>query len=267
MQRYDKVGSNENYQSLNTNDLRIKDLNISLNAFADLNKYAYRLTINNISFSPNFNFFQLQHLSGSILLSPQLAGINKLHLITKDSDVELSAAISGVDFLNDFSIEKLSVAPLRLSFSSPKLTVDDVTTYVPAMNMFDGIISTELEGSGTFNELLVKKFIIDYHNTSLKAKGVLKKLLDADKMNFDLKITDSYIDPSDPNKFLRNIELPEYKEFGVVKVDTLNYKGGPLDFKTIFVLRTDKGNLSGNASIDLRPAEMIYEANLIIKKS
>ena len=263
LQRYDKVGSTENYQSITTEDLRIRDLNVSFSAFADLNKYIYRLTINNISFNPNFNFFQLQHLSGSILLTPQLAGINKLHLITRDSDVELSAAIQGVDFLEDFSMEKLETAPVRLSFSSPKLTVDDVTTYVPAMKMFDGIISTNLEGSGTFSELLLKKFNIEFNNTSLKANGVLKNLLDADKMNFDIKVYDSYIDPSDPNKLLRDLELPEYLEFGVFKIDTLNYYGGPLDFKTTFAIRTDKGNINGTANIDLRSEEMIYEAKLI----
>lgn len=265
LQRYDKVGSTENYQSITTEDLQIKDLNVSFSAFADLNKYIYRLTINNISFNPNFNFFQLQHLSGSILLTPELAGINKLHLITRDSDVELSAAIVGVDFLEDFSIEKLETAPVRLSFSSPKLTVDDVTTYVPAMKMFEGIISTELEGSGTFKQLSLKKFNINYNNTSLKANGILKDLLDADRMNFNIKVYDSYIDPSDPNKLLRDLELPEYMEFGVFRIDTLNYLGGPLDFKTTFAIRTDKGNLNGIANIDLRSAEMKYDAKFTTK--
>ena len=265
MQRYDKVGSTEYYQSLTTEDLRITDLNVSFNAFADLNKYAYRLTINNISFNPNFNFFQLQHLSGSILLTPQLAGINKLHLITRDSDIELSAAILGVDFLEDFSIEKLEAAPIRLSVTSPKLKVDDVTTFIPPLEMLNGTIAADLEASGTLSELFIKKLNVTYNNTSLKAKANLKNLLDADKMYFDLSINDSYLDPSDPNKLLRNIEIPEYKEFGIIKIDTLNYTGGPLDFKTTFAMRTDKGNLNGNAKINLRSAEMIYEAKLITK--
>ena len=265
LQRYDKVGSNEYYQSINTDDLRINDLNVSFNAFADLNKYAYRLSINNISFNPNFNFFQLQHLSGNILLTPQLAGVNKLNLITRDSDIEVSAAILGVDFLENFSMEKLKTAPVRLNLYSTKLNVDDITTYVPAMKMFDGIISTDMEGSGTFSELTLKKFVINYNNTLLKANGVLKNLLDTDKMNFNVSITDSYIDPSDPNKLLRDLELPEYMEFGVFKIDTLNYNGGPLDFKTTFAIRTDKGNLNGNANIDLRSEEMIYDAKLITK--
>ncbi|MCK7529113.1 MAG: hypothetical protein MZV64_71920 [Ignavibacteriales bacterium] len=197
------------------------------------------------------------------MLTPQLAGINKLHLITRDSDMELSAAILGVDFLEEFSMEKLETAPVRLSFSAAKLNVDDVTTYVPAMKMFDGIISADLEGSGTFNELMVKNFNIDYNNTSLKAKGVLKNLLDTETMNFDLKVTDSYVDPTDPNKFLRELELPEYVEFGIIKIDTLTYYGGPLEFKTTFAIRTDKGNLNGTANLNMRSADMIYDAKLI----
>lgn len=59
MQRYDKVNSKEFYSNLTTDDLRIKNLNLSLSAFADLNKYVYRLTINNISFNPNFKVFNL----------------------------------------------------------------------------------------------------------------------------------------------------------------------------------------------------------------
>lgn len=263
IQRFDKVGSTEYYQSLNTQDLRIKNLNLSINAFADLNKYAYRLTINNFSFNPNFNFFQLENLSGSILLTSQLAGINKLHLITRDSDVELSAAISGVDFLKDFSIEKLETAPIRLSLISTNLNFDDVTTYVPAMKMFDGIISTDLEGSGTLNELSIKKLNINYNNTSLNAKGTLKNLLDPDKMNFEVLISDSYLDPSDPNRLLRDIEIPEYKDFGIVKIDTLSYFGGPTNFKTTFAFGTDKGKLNGSANFDLRSDDMIYDAKLV----
>lgn len=84
-------------------------------------------------------------------------------------------------------------------------------------------------------------------------------------MQFDLSITNSTLDPADPNKLLRNLELPEYKDFGVVKIDTLTYKGGPLDFTTTFAIRTDKGSMNGNAKIDLRPVDMIYEAKLFTK--
>ena len=265
MQRYDKVGSTENYPTLTTEDLRIKNLNLSLNAFADINKYVYRLTINDFSFSPNFNYFQMQHLSGSILLTPQLTGINKLRLITEESDVELSAAISNIDFLKDFSKEKLANAPVRMTLSAPKLNFDDITTFVPPMKMLEGNIVAELEASGTFTELLIKKLNLNYNNTTLNAKANLKNLLDADKMQFDLSITNSTLDPADPNKLLRNLELPEYKDFGVVKIDTLTYKGGPLDFTTTFAIRTDKGSMNGNAKIDLRPVDMIYEAKLFTK--
>lgn len=262
MQQYDKVGSQEFYPTLNTDDLRIKDLNLSLSAFANINEYNYRLTLNDFKFTPNFHFFQMQHLSGTILLSRQLAGINKLHLITRDSDVEFSAAVQGVDFIEDFSKEKLSNAPLRFTFSANKLNLNDVATYVPPMTMLDGALVSEIEASGTLSELQIKKLNINYNNTSLNAKAKLKNLLDVNKMYFDLNITDSNLDPTDPNKLLKNLDLPEYKEFGIIKIDTLSYTGGIKDFKSRFAIRTEKGNLSGIAQIDLRPKDIIYDIKL-----
>ncbi len=265
MQRYDKVNSKEFYSNLTTDDLRIKNLNLSLSAFADLNKYVYRLTINNISFNPNFKIFQLDHLSGSILLTPNLAGISNLHLITKESDVELNAAISGVDFINNFSTEKLSIAPIRFSLTASKLNFDDITTFIKPLSMLNGIVSADLEASGTLSDLSISKLNLGYNNTLIKGKADLNNLLDINKMFFDVSLNNSYLDPSDPNKLLREIELPEYKQFGIIKFDTLNYKGGPLDFKTTFAIRTDKGNLNGKASLDLRPEEMIYNAKVFTK--
>jgi len=266
MQRYDKVGSKEYYQTLTTEDLRIKNLNLSLSAFADINKYSYRLTLNDFSFSPNFHFFQLEHFSGTLLLTKELAGINKLRMVTRDSDVELSAAIQGVDFLENFSTVKLSAAPIRFSITAPKLNFGDAATYVPPITMLDGTINSELEASGTLADLQIKKFNINYNNTTLKAKANLKNLLDADKMSFDLTISESTLDPSDPNKLFKTMELPEYKEFGIVKIDTLTYKGSALDFESRFAMRTDKGNLNGTAKIDLRPKDIVYDIKLRSQK-
>lgn len=262
MQKYDNVGNTGFYPTLNTDDLRIKDLNLSLSAYADLNKYNYRLTLNDFGFTPNFHFFQMQHLSGTILLSRQLAGINKLHLITRDSDVELSAAIQGVDFLEDFSKDKLAGAPIRLTLNAEKLNINDIATYVPPMTMLDGSFFSELEASGTLNELVIKKLNINYNNTSLIANAKLKNLLDSDKMYFDLNITDSNLDPVDPNKLLKNLELPEYKAFGIIKIDTLRFTGAPKNFESVFSMRTQKGDISGNAKIDLRPSDIVYDIKL-----
>lgn len=266
MQKYDKVGSNELYTSITTDDIRIKNLNVSFNAFADLNKYEYRLTINDISFIPNFKFFNLKHLSGTILLTPKVAGINKMHLVTDQSDMEFSAGISDVDFIKDFSKDKLGKAQLRLSLNADKLNFEEIATYVPAMNMLSGTISSKFEASGMLNDFNIKTLNVDYNNTSLNAKANLKNLLDADNMFIDLSFSDSYLDPADPGKLLKSLNLPEYKEFGVVKIDTLTYTGSLKNFKSKFALRTDKGNLNGTANLNFMQTEMKYDVKLFTQK-
>ncbi|MDY0083274.1 MAG: hypothetical protein RBR74_08850, partial [Ignavibacteriaceae bacterium] len=266
MQQFDKTGSTATYQDINTNDLRIKDLNLKLNAFADLNKYNYRLTIDDFYFSPNFNVFQLKSFSGTFLITPNLAGINKLHLKTDESDVEINAAVLGVDFLNNFSAESLAEAPVRISMNAVSLNFADISTFVPPMDMLKGSITSQIEASGTLSDLQIKNLDVLYNNTRLFGRADLKNLLDFDNMFFDVSLDNSYLDPTDPNKLLAGLDLPEYKMLGVVKFDTLSYKGGPLNFNSKFAIKTDLGNLSGEAKMDLRPEDILYDIKLKTSK-
>jgi hypothetical protein len=266
MQKFDKVGSTELYPNINMDDLRIKNLDVSFTAFADMSKYEYRLNINNISFDPNFKFFNLKHLSGAILLTPNIAGINKLHLVTDQSDFECTAGISDIDLIKDFSMEKLANAPIRLSLIADKLNFEEITTYVPILNILSGTISANIEASGTLNNLTVKKLFVDYNKTSLQATANLKNLLDSDKIFIDVTMNNSYLDPDDPAKLLKELNFPDFKEYGIVKFDTLTYKGSPLDFKSKFSLRTDKGNLNGIANLNFLQTDMQYEVKVYTKK-
>ncbi|MFZ2324478.1 MAG: hypothetical protein WAV89_12385 [Ignavibacteriaceae bacterium] len=266
MQKYDKVGSTESYPNINMDDLRINDLNVSFNAYIDLNKYEYRLTVEDISFNPNFKFFNLKHLSGTILLTPKIAGINKLHLVTDQSDFELNAGVLGIDLLKDFSMDKLGEAPIRFSLNADKINFEEITTYVPPMEMLSGTISTNFEASGTLNDLQVKKIAVNYNNTSLEAIANIKNLLDADNMFINISFSDSYLDPSDPSKLFKKSNLPEYKEFGIIKFDTLTYAGTLSKFNSRFAIRTDKGDLNGGAVLNFLQSEMQYDVKLFTKK-
>lgn len=266
MQRFDKAGSGQFYPNITMEDLRIEDLNVAFNAFADLNKYEYRLTIDNISFKPNFEFFNLKHLGGTFLLSPNVTGVKQLKIITDQSDIELSAGITQIDFLKNFSTEKLGEAPLRFSLFANKMNFEEITTFVPPLKMLSGNIFTELEASGTLNNLNVETISLNYDNTSLRAKANLKNLLDADRMLIDMSFKDSYISPADLNKMFKGLTLPDLTEFGVIKFDTLNYNGNPQNFKSTFAISTSKGNLNGNAALDFSKQDMIYNVNLFTKR-
>ena len=258
LQKPDKVGSTEYYPNMVMDDLRINDLNVSFNAFADLNKYEYRLTIDNISFNPNFKFFTLKHLGGTIILTPQIAGINKLHLITDQSDIELTAGISQVDLVKNFSTEKLKNAPLRLSLHANKLNFEEITTYVQPLSILNGNIFAQLEASGTLNDLNVQTLFVNFDETNLNAKAKLKNILDTDKMFLDVSFKDSYVNPIDIKNLLKGVSVPDLSELGEIKFDTLNYSGNPTKFNSTFALTTDKGNLNGKAFLDFTKKDMIY---------
>lgn len=263
LQRYDKVGSTVYYPNMNMDDLRINNLNVSFSGFADLNEYVYRLTIDNISFEPNFEFFNLKSLSGTLLLTPQLAGINKLHLVTDQSDFTINAGISKIDFLHDFSTDKLGEAPLRLSLEAEKINFEEITTYVPPLEILSGTIAANLEASGTLNDLSVKKLAVQFGNTSLEATVKLKNLLDSDNMYIDFAFQNSYVDTKDPARLLKDLTLPDITSLGIVRFDTLTFTGNPDNFNSRFAIKTDKGNLNGSANLNFTKPEMQYEVKLL----
>lgn len=258
LQKYDKVGSDLFYPSMNMDDLRISNLNVSFSGFADLNEYVYRLTIDNISFNPNFEFFKLNKLSGTFLLTPKIAGINKLHIVTDQSDFTVNAGISDVDLLGNFSTEKLGEAPVRLSLDANKINFDDISTYVPEMNMLSGTIAANLDASGTLDNLSIKKLELKYNNTSLEAIARLKGLINSNNMFIDLTVQNSYLAPEDPSKLIKNLVVPDLTAFGVIKLDTLTFIGNTNNFKTRFTVKTEEGNINGSADLNFTQPEMNY---------
>jgi len=61
---------------------------------------------------------------------------------------------------------------------------------------------------------------------------------------------------------LHTIELPVYEELGRLTFDSLSYTGSPLNFNSGIKLKTDKGNISASAHLNLEKDEFEYDINI-----
>ena len=85
-QRYDFVGSKTFYDVLNINDFRVNELNLSLNAFADIDNNDYELDLEKLSLTPNINNFTLEKLSGQFAVNKKELFANNLKIKTSNSE-------------------------------------------------------------------------------------------------------------------------------------------------------------------------------------
>uniref|UniRef100_A0A832G8H0 Translocation/assembly module TamB n=1 Tax=Ignavibacterium album TaxID=591197 RepID=A0A832G8H0_9BACT len=261
-QKYSYVGSTAFYPSMNFDDLRIRNLNLLLSAYADLNKYDYQLQIDKFSFEPNFTFFILKNLSGRFLLTNNAAGIDNLNIETDDTEINLSAGITYVDFLENFSEDDLKVAPLRIDLDIKKFNFNSIATFVPDLEILGGDINGKLSVAGTLNDLRVKKLELYTGQTSIVANAQLKNLLGPDSLRIEASLDNSYIFPPDIKKILKMSEMSDYREFGIVRFNELRYIGSTSSFTSTFSLDSQKGKLRGKSFMDFSSDNMKYDAEL-----
>lgn len=266
LQKYNLAGSTEYYPSMNFDDFRIRDLNLSLSGFADLNKYDYQIQLDKLSFEPNFKFFKLKNLSGRFLLTNNAAGVENLNIETEDTEINLSAGITYVDFLNDFSVSDLKNAPLRVELNINKFSMNSLTTFVPQLDIIGGNFFGKVIASGTLDDLNVRKIELYTGKTSIVANAKLKHVLVSDSLFIDASLDNSYIYPPDIKSVLKIPDMNDYAEFGLVKFNELKYKGSSSSFVSDFALESMKGKIKGNAFMDFSSDTLKYKGELITER-
>jgi hypothetical protein len=260
LQSFENKNNTGVYENLNTDDLRLKNINLSLNAFADISGKEIRLSINGFSVKPNLRGLEVKNLTGDFLINNEEAIVSELNLKTKRSNILLN--LSAKDFPlfgGDIQIEKV---PLRLELNTNEFNFDDLTNFVPVIELLQGSIKTNIRTRGTLKELNILNLDIALNETRLRGRGSVKNVTDGDRMLIDVNFLESYIKPADPDSLLRTIDIPVYDDYGNLKFDTLYFKGEPLKFNAGVKVETSRGEFDAIVSMDLTQKEMVYDISL-----
>jgi hypothetical protein len=260
LQSIENKNSTEVYDNLNTDDLRLKNINLSLNAFADLSGKEIQLSINGFSAKSNLRGFEVKNLTGDFLINNDEVIVSELNLKTQRSNISLNVSAKDFPVLGgEIQIKKV---PLRLELNANEFNFDDLTIFVPATDILQGSIKTNIRTRGSLNELNILNLDIVLNETRLRGKGNVKNVTDGDRMLIDVNFLESYIKPADPDSLLRAIDIPVYAEYGSLKFDTLYFKGEPLKFNAGVNVATSRGEFDAIVSMDLTQKDMVYDISL-----
>jgi molybdopterin-binding protein len=258
LQRYDFKGSKAFYDTLCMNDLRIRNLNLKLNALADIKNEDYELDLNELSLSPNINNFDLKKLSGQFAINKKELYTNNLVIETGNSNLLLKAKVEHNIF---DSTAVLSKARLDLNLESDKFNFRDLSPFILSVGMLKEDIAMKVKIKGTMKDLNLDLIDIKFLNSHLQAKGLVKNIDHPKQMYISAAFKDTYINQSDVDKLLPESKLPVYEKLGLLRFDTLTFSGNPLNFKTTVALKTDKGKLLFDASLNFEKKPVKYDLN------
>jgi hypothetical protein len=256
MQDYQHISVTDFYDSFNPGNFKIENLYLTMDAFADINRNNYEVKIDNLLFGTNIKNFELKNFSGKLGVNESEMFADKLKLQTNESDLQLSAAMEYNLFGNED--EDISSANLMVNLEAKQFSFNDLHAFVPATDLLNGSLSTNLAARGSLNELTLNKIEIDYLDTKLRTSGKILNTLNPDLMFITAQFYNTSVTQSDIDKLLPSIGIPIYEEFGEVFFDTLNFEGHSIDFNSNFFVRTAKGNLNAAISMNLRAKPPAY---------
>ena len=204
------------------------------------------------------------NLSGKFILLKDIAGIVDLNIITERSSILLDAAASNFSPFNndDFDIAE---SPIKLELNAENINFDDLTNFIDGTDILKGNVKTHVSAEGTLNELELKNLEVKFAETNLNATGFLQNITDGDRMNINVNFKNSFINQDDVTSLLPSLNIPTYKDYGVLQFDSLSYSGKPLNFAANMLLKTDKGKISGSIKMDLRGEEILYDYQIKTK--
>ena len=185
--------------------------------------------------------------------------MNNLNVATSRSKFIIN---SKVEEFNPFdSTSNFNTADINLNLDADSVNFADLTAFISSINILSGKVGAKIKTSGNLHKLNIDLLEVQYDSTRLMANGEIRNLDHPVDMYISTSFYNSYINQSDVNKLLPSVKIPIYPELGLLKFDTLNYKGEPLDFYSSFYLQTEKGNIAINASLNLTNPLMEYDVN------
>lgn len=262
LQTYKYIASTNLYDSLNMEDFRINNLNMSVSAYADINNNDFELDIHSLALNPNLKKMNLKNLAGSFKMNEESMSVKDFLIETETTNITLNADWRGFNLFGDNSDEEMQNSIVKLRLDAKKFNFDDLTTFVDATGILRGEAAVSINAEGKFSDIEIKELSLNYLNTSLGCTGSLQNLDEPSKLFITAQFVPSMLNYPDISKLLPTLDLPEFENLSVIQFDTLFFEGEPLNFKSDFSIVVNKGKVSGSAALDFRRNDMVYNANI-----
>jgi len=183
-----------------------------------------------------------------------------LDIETTNSKIEISSVINGYNLFDTTGTSILKNAIVTADLES-NLKLSELGIFVDVFkNSYDkAYVNTKL--SGELGDISLHELELSFLKTHLETSGKIYNLNNPGALSLNVKFKNSFINEPDVANILPSLDIPVYADLGVINIDTLNFEGKPLDFKTIILLKTKAGSVGVRGNANFENALIQYDLN------
>ena len=253
------LASYTEYETMNYDDIEIKNFNLELDLLADLNKNEFFVDVSQLSFIPNLSMFTLHNFSGQILLSKGYAEVKNLEVTTDSSNISLSARLDDFNLFGDTDMKNFKDYPIKFNLVAQPFSMSDLTSFIKPVNFMHGKPFLSFEGEGRFGDFDFAS-TMKLETTSINIKGNLKRLHTPMQLYTKASFYNSDVSYKEVDSFLSDLDLPKYPNL-LVKNINIDYEGEPLKFNANGGATIGDGSFTIDAFMDITKELVEYNFN------
>lgn len=257
-QTFANRGSRQIYKNLNSEDLRINELNFNAEVFADIENQNYLMILKELSFKPNLTRFNLRYISGEFAVTKDFASINKFYFLTDSSEIKINARIDSLNLFGNTALRDFRDYPLTIDAKASPFNFDDLSSFFDATEILKGNPEFELRARGKFGSFKIDRAKLDYRDTHFDFSGQVLNLNVPSKLYIKANIVNTDINYKDINRLLPNLKLPDYAKMVLTGVN-VEYEGEPTNFRTKFLGNVNDGYIEGEGTMNVSAEPMTYD--------
>ncbi len=233
---------------LEYHDFRVGSVQVDL--AAEISPLHKKVMIRKVAASSTIPAFELRQLQGEFTVRPTDASVHGLTILTGNSSVTLDATVREFDLLGGIDLFELQASPVELTLSDSDISLNELAMFIRDIEFLNGTVSTDLEASGTFGDLGIRKLHLSARQTEFHVTGTVFNLHDPGNLYLDVKFAESRLHSDDARWILPKFDLPDLAWLGRSRFD-LKFTGTPTDFDTKIGVRSDAGSvdLDGHLAI------------------
>ena len=241
-------------------NLQIDSLN--LDAGLTLQSREIGLNVRSLSCIVPAHDFRMKKFSGEASLTPSLASIKNLSVVTGRSDLSLNVRMDGVDVTRIADIAHLRQTPVSVKLTIGHLEFEELTRFIgKPVKFLERSIAGELDAEGRFGALNIHKIALSTGNSAIQFAGTLTNLHHPADLEMDLASLKNSVDPDDIRLLMPSLNIPDLSRLGVVNFD-LYFKGKPSIFHARLSSASDVGGVDADVNLDLRDDALSYDGKI-----
>ncbi len=244
-------------------NISLQNLNLDMRAHIQGEKIQ-QVRIENLSFNELNTPFMLHHLELNADRNDIHTEISNLYLVTDESSIRLSARFDSLYVLHGKDLESLQHSQVKLLLSAQTLSAKELRQFIPELGFMNGNLSLDLDASGEFGKLNIRKGKIGFRNEgNISFSGKVNNLHAPKNLYLDVSLKGNNLSDRTLRGYVPGLGISDLKRYGVLNIEKLTFVGPPNNFKSDFDLHTSNGNVKGSTAFDLRSSQMIYDVKLI----